>query len=905
MYIIAGLIILLFLVGLFIDPIARNLLEKQVAKAAEGQYTLALDELDISILGGDVQLNGVRLETDSTHSEAPPIVFLQADEISLEDISWLNYLLNQKLEVDRVFLGNINIELFAKTVEQQEPDTAAQPGPFELEQLDIYPAIKNQIDRFYLQDLGLANISLTLVNRTTQDTLRFKAGELNFQSDNILVDADKLITDSRAFYSTAINLKSTDIEVERSGNKRMAAEAELVEFVTEEDLMSLQTRAIQLLRETLAGEDTLLFASLGEFQLQALDLNQVQEENTAAIESISLNQLELVNKMPPPPDSATPAADTTSSKLAELSFGEFLPELIERVKVGELSIQNVSVRQGDSIRIEGAGFQAQDIRIDEETAFADQRFLYAASVESQVDRLSASFGDPAIQLLVSDFRMNIEEGSGRLSIQQIRAEVEEKQQGALWFEAELGPLALTGINTTKLVEGQLAIDSIGVGTPQLVLNLPEAAAGGEGTAGPENRGGEAEEFTPPSLYPFIQPFLEQLYLRKVAVTETDIKLEGEERNTYRLLIPALYLQLRDIFIAEGTAYEDGRVLHTEDIALRVENISYPMPDSIYAARLALFRMSTFEKFIEADNFRLDFTGEAPELTREEELAMVYRLSNKALRVSGIQFSRMIQEQGVFIESVKVAGLEAYVYQNGNNTEPQAADTGQTVGMPQQLIRELDMPVYLGSLELAPGQIIYEQLASGADTAGMLEVTDFFVRAENVTNLQGRLRREPEIKLAAGGKIYGTGAFQTQLAIHMHSDSSLVEISGRVDTLDLTELNQLAVYTTPLAFSRGQLYLMDWEIMADEENATGTLELMYENVNIRLGESSGSDTTGIFKDIGSFLINNLALEEDVPAENPEEPETAEISHERNKGKGFVSYYISSLVDGLTDIVITIF
>ena len=901
LYIIAGLIVLLFLVGVFMDPIARNLLEKQVAKAAEGQYSLELDDLDISILSGDVQLSGVRLETDSTHSKAPPIVFLQADEISLEDISWLKYLLNQKLEVDRVFLDNINIQVFAKTVEQQKPDTAAKPGPFELEQLDIYPAIKQQIDRLYLQDLGLADISLTLVNRTTQDTLRFKARELNFQSDNILIDANRLLTDSRAFYSTAINLKSTDIQVERTGNKRMAAEAELVEFVTEEELLSLQTRKIQYLREPLSGNDTLLFASLGEFQLRKLDLNQVQEENTAAIEKISLNQLELINKMPSPPDSATPA-DTTPTKLADLSFGEFLPPLIERVKLDELAVTNVFVRQGDSIRIVDANFHAGNILINEKSAFSANRFLHAQNLESKVERVSASFGTPPIQLALTDFKVNIEDGSGRLSFQHLKTEIEERQQGELWFDAELGPMAITGIGTKKLTEGRLSVDSIGIQGPEVVLSLPETQAETATASGQGKQ--QSQEFTPPSLYPYIQPYLDQLYLRKVAIIEAAIKLQEEERNTYRLLVPALYLQLRDILIAEGTAYEDGRILHTEDIALRVENISYPMPDSVYSAQLALFRLSTFEQFIEAENFRLGFRGEARAITDSLQTGMVYEIRNKAFRVGGARFSRMIQEKGVFVESVIAEGLEASIYQNGNYTAKQKSDTSSP-GMPQQMLRQLKMPIYLGFLELAPGQILYKQLTSGADTAGVVEVTDFFVRAENVSNLRTYLRKQPEIKVAAGGKLYGTGAFKTELVIHMPSDSNLVVISGRVDTLDLTKLNQLALYTTPVSFSSGQLYMMDWNIRADEEKATGKLAMMYEDVKIRLGESSSSDTTGVFKEIGSFLINTLALEEDVPAEDPKKPETAEISHERKKDKGFINYYISSLVDGLTEIVVTIF
>lgn len=904
LYIIAGLLILLFIAGLFLDPVAKNLLEKQVAKAGEGQYSLVLDDLDISLIQGDVQLNGVRFDTDSSHSEAPPIAFLTAAEISLEGVSWLTYLLDNKLLVDKIFLDDIDIRLFAKSLEENEQDSSSQQGAFQLEQLDIYPALKEQIDRIHLKDLSLLDISLTLVNRTTQDTLLFNAGELNYKSDNILIDADKLITDNRAFYSTAINLKTTDVEVERTGNKRMAGEAKLIQFVTEEEIMSFQTRAVRFLREPLEGDDTLLFVGLNNFEINKLDLHKVQEENTAELDQINLHQLELVNNMPPSTmanSQQDQSKNAQPTSLADFSLGGSLPELIERVKLRELAITNVFIRQGDSIRVENGNFSASNIFINEESAFADNRFLHAEDVESYIDLVTASVGTPTLQLMLSEFRMDFDDGIGQMRFEELQAEPTEKQEGQMWFTAEVGPFAVVNINTRNLLNRQLSIDSIGIHSPVMVINMVGAQENTQQASGSR----EGEGFTPPDLYPAIQPFLDRFYLRKLAVMEADIKLKKQRQpEEYVLHIPAAYLQLRDVLIAEGTAYEGSRILHTDDIAIRLEKIRYPMPDSIYSAELGLLRISTFEKFMEAKDFSLTHKNSGEEATENLETGLVYELQHNNLRIDGIQFSRMIEEEGIFIESVKSDGLEARLFQNGNYQEEKQDNTEKQAVMPQQMLKDLQMPIYIGSFDLSEGKVIYEQLTSGADTAGLLEVTDLFLNVRNVTNLQKRITQNPIVLMEGGGKLMDSGPFTTKLEFNMLSDSSLVKMSGDVDTLDMTELNRFTNYTTPVAFSDGQLYQMKWEIQADKEKAEGTLSMSYEDLTIQLSESKGSDTTGLFKDIGSFLINNLALETDVPAKNPKDPEEAEISQER-EDKDFVSYYIASLVDGLKDIVITIF
>ena len=497
--------------------------------------------------------------------------------------------------------------------------------------------------------------------------------------------------------------------------------------------------------------------------------------------------------------------------------------------------------------------------------------------------------------------MQIEDGTGRLGFEEIKALPKETPEGEMWYKAELGPVAVVGINTRDLLDRELSIDSIGIMSPTVVVNMP--ASQGESQQKSSSANQQSQEFTPPNLYPLIQPYLDRFHLEKLAVIEAEMKLEEEQVGKPTLFVPSAYLQLRDVLIAEGTAYANGRVLHTEDIALRVENLQYPMPDSVYSAELALFRMSTFEQFMEARDFRLTHRKSGANLTESLKTSIAYELQHDLLRIDGILFSRMIEEQGIFIGTIKSRGLDAHVYQNGNFQEKKEKEKKEAV-MPQQMLKNLKMPVYVGNFDLNDGNVIYEQLASGADTAGFMEITDIFVNARNVTNLQYRLRKNPEILIGGGGKIMGSGPFETELVFHMLSDSSLVQISGDVDTLDMTKLNRFTNYTTPLAFSSGMLYQMKWNIEADVQKATGTLLMSYEDLTIQLSSADGSDTTGVFKDIGSFLINNLALETDVPAENPKEPEKAEITHERDK-KDFVSYYIASLVDGLKDIVVTIF
>lgn len=908
LYIILGIIILLFIAGLFLDPIAKRVLEDQVANADEGQYSLSLESVDVSVLGGNFRLHGMRFETDTAHSETPPVAFVTADEIAIEGVSWLTFLLEDRLQTDRIFFDNLNLAVYARvTQEQEEEEEEEEQPPFRLENLDIYPIIEEQVDRVRLRDLGFNDISLTLVNVTSQDTLNFDARELNLNSDDILIDANKLITDSRAFYATYINFEGHDVKIERTGNRLLQAETEFLRFRTDEEMMQILVQEMHFLESGLQKQDTMMYVSLQDFSLTNLDMKRLQDERTGHIEQIRLNSLSFINNNVAAPDTAV-MADTAQQdqqmNLAELSFGENMPEVMDRLELDELDIIDVNARQGDMLRLEDFDLQAHRIVVDENPAFAENRFLHAGEMESKLGLLAVSMGEPMMHLTMAGFAMEVDQGVGSISFTELQAVPEEKPEDEMWFQAELGPLNVISLDTRNIQNRQFSIDSIALESPKITAHMPPAE---------KEEVEEEVKYEAPDLYPAIADVLDQFHLRKFAVIGADITLSGMEVIEEEFRIPALYLQLRDVLIAEGTAYEGNRVLHTEDIAFRVEDLNYHIPESGYEVKLDYARFSTFEQFLELGEMDYSYEDKAKnvEILEEEQDNMLMSVKNDYFRIDHLNFQQLVRNQAFFAGSMRAEGLDLYVYVDDNypleeETEKAAEEAAGPAAkqLPQDILKNLETPLNLENFTLRSGNIVYEQMLADADTAGRMEVTDFFVAAENVTNQREQYRQNREMTLRAGGKIMDDGAFKTEMVFDMLSDTNQARITGTVDSLDMTELNEFTTYVSRLAISSGQLHTLNWDFEADEVLARGKMEMSYEDLSIKISEGVGSDTTGVLKDIGAFLANNLVLETDVPAEDPKEPEVVEVEVENEEDMGFVDLYVQALMDGMLEMMLTI-
>lgn len=911
LYIVGGILLLLIIVSILIDPIAKRLLENQVAKAGEGQYTLFLDDVDISIIRGTARLEGVRFKTDTIENEKPPIAFLDADEIAVEGVSWLTYLLENKLLTDRVLLDNIDATVYARTTEKAKK-TEEEQKPFRIEQLDIYPAIKQQVDRVRLKDLRFSEIAFTLVNVGTQDTLSMNAGELNLQSDDILLDTDKLITENRAFYSTDIDFKSQGLEIRRSGNKILQAEVEVFVFTTEEELMGIRVEDLAFLERDLQQRDTLMFAEFQEFIMSELDMLKVQKENTAQLKKISLTGLNVVNMAgASQPSSATgTTSDTTQNQqslnLARLSLGEQLPAPIERVKLEELDINKVDYRQGDSIRVENANLHASEIVINDSSAFAENRFLHTSTLEANVELMAATMGeDPKFQLRLAGFTMDVEEGLGSIGFKDLQVETKEKQEKEMWVEAEIGSFKLVSLDTRKLPQGILSIDSIAIADPLVLAHLP--AEQGQGQQGQQS---QQQSFTPPNFYPAIEGVLDKFILGKLAIIGADIKVEGIAGSKQAARIPALYLQVSDIVVAEGTAYAGNRVLHSADIALRVEDILFPLPGGLYTAKLDLFRLSTREQFVEALEFLLDHPGGPGEIPSGADTATVFQVENDVFRINELDWQRLIEKQEVSAGLIFSKGLDAYAYVNNNKAQPQPKQEKQAKQdsvqpMPQKAIRQIKTPFYIRKFKMEDASLVYEVLAAEADTSGIATISDVDVSLANMTNIPARLRENSKIPLEFNGKLMGTGDFRTQIVLYMASDSSLVTVSGQLDTMDITKMNRFTEYISRIGFESGKIYEVGWDFHVDEEKAEGTVEMSYDNLMIEISEKTSPEASGILKEAGTFLANNLVLESDLAPKKSEKPEEAEFSEERDPKESFPAYVLQGLISGFVELLVTIF
>ena len=1246
LFFLLGLLILLFVAGFFIEPFAKRLLVQEVGKAGKGQYALRFDDIDVSLLRGNIRLSGIRFLTDTAGEQLAPVAFAEAEELSVEGASWLTYLTSKRLFLDKIYLKDLRLRLKARSTGNSSPNE-----PFQLSQLDIYPKIREKLRLLALENLSLNGVDFQLINITSGDTLHLTAGMLDLHSENILVEAEKLITSDRAFYAGLIDLDAGKLRLSRTGSLNWQGEAERFTIESQQQKISVAAEDLLFLQKK-DRKDTLLFASLREFTLEELNLQKLQEEEVATLAKFSLRhanvldysrqpkdnsagggkesqglnvselslgkylppfislvdleeleiedftfsreknllvkefnllarevlidstsafgdkqflhagllnssldslfllaensgyslrlggftmeaeegegtisfgrfsleplrknrtgfwlegnseelvlenidaqslaagrlalervflqspvfyahlppqqlaasassqslptlslypaiedylqvlrlgevlvkdgslkianlggkgqgleipdfslllddvlitetgafeeervlhsrdiQLELAGLRYPLPGSiytletgeleigtasklfrlkdmfyfvnethkkalAAPereqlyrlsnqlfkmegvdfqkllegeglyankistketdfriygdpyagkgevnrekeapmvAADTAQFLLADLNISNELSGFLPEVRAGELEVENLDVWQMKKLKLENFSLQASDILLDELSAFTDNRFLHARSLQANFDSLWVYTIDPRQHYLAAGFRFSATNGLGELAIDQLLAIAQEFQEEKGWLEADIANLKIKRINSRQLPEGQLSVGQIKIAEPELTYFLPAPPAEEEEEMAASSQAAD--------LYPAIDKFLNSFRLDSLLVEDGKLRLAGLGGSTFGLAVPNFNLLVTDVLLAEGTAFADERILHSADIRLGLEGLTYLLPDRVYTLQLDEAFLSTADKSLGTRNFRYMYGENYEQILQAPEVNEVYRFYNREMFAEGVNFKMLFKEKGFYADRILADSVSVYVFKNFNRPE-----SGERTPMPAEMIRDAGIPLAIDSLLVKDMVITYEEIAEGAERAGLVYISDVEVLVENMSNVEEILQQEPLMKLTASGKLMEEGDFQTKITVPLLDKEGLVRVSGNLDTLDATKLNRIARFNSRLAIESGKIYEVLWDFKAGEDLAQGSFEVSYEDLSVQLSAANSPDTTGILKDVGSFLANALILDSSIAEEKTTEPKKVTFKQKREKSRSFFHYYVQSLLAGFRE------
>lgn len=540
---------------------------------------------------------------------------------------------------------------------------------------------------------------------------------------------------------------------------------------------------------------------------------------------------------------APSASESTPSKLlSKMKFDSLL------ISNGDLVYTN---QIGLKAKVEGIDLTMVDFDTKAGHLLHTKNFLvYTREASLKIPKM----GTP---ILIGSIEANTEKGNFELSGVSFSS--------AQSFAANIPTLLVSGLDTRELFQSNnIWMDTLRVSRPILSLGL----------------GGQEESKLPwlKANYVSIDDASMSIYHPKIS------KTDSLHLNSFHLAVNKLdYSTTEDI----------SKTAHLfESIDLSGEDFAYTLPDGMSKIKIDQYRYDHLEKKIRLDGLRFDPLYNRGEFQNQIQFQKDwFKGSAQHLELTGFELDSLLFGDKLQVESVHLASLNLDTHRDKRLPR----EEGLYKPLPQSLLRSVGMRIGIDTLRVTQSYISHSEFSENGEKPGVIFFRDINASITNITNDTVRLSLKKQMVFKASGSLMNTGDFLLQVKFDLMDSMDSYFASGRIGTMELTEMNKFLENTAFVQIREGKGESASFIFEGNEEYSMGTMRFYYDNLKIAVLNKDAPEHRSLGASMKTFFANTFV----VNSQNPHLLllRKGDIFHERDRSKSIFNAWGKSLLSGV--------
>lgn len=251
-----------------------------------------------------------------------------------------------------------------------------------------------------------------------------------------------------------------------------------------------------------------------------------------------------------------------------------------------------------------------------------------------------------------------------------------------------------------------------------------------------------------------------------------------------------------------------------------------------------------------------------------------------------------------IDNVRMINPVAVVYKDKRVTDPPF----HVKALPAKAIRHIKMPLLIENIEVINGIATYEEIAEKGKLPGRVYFTKINLKAHNFTNVKEVLEKHPSFIITGSTDFLGKSTIVLRLDFPILDPHDKFHAKGTITHVRATDLNNILGNMVYAEFKEGDIHKVSFQLTADDEHATGTVDAHYNNLKIAL-----LDTASVNRRREHIEKKFLGLLANTVVRSNNEPGTrhyieGQIDFLRPKNKSVLNYIWNSIKIGLISVAV---
>jgi len=798
------------------------------------------------------------------------------------------------IEIPRFTAKGVNIneayfkeELFVKHIDIPSPviqwikyiekaDQEEDPESAKVERADILNLLTSYFNTVKVDSLTLQDGSFIYDNFAKENFRSFAENDISISIRNFYLDENVDLLDSRTLFSEEVDVNLNNYVFNIADGKYTIV-TDRISFNSAKEEIS--TFNVRLRPKRDIDAKVSISATIPDMSITGVDLEAFLFENTLALNKLSLSEAEvslIINRE---------ANDDTDGNRTGSRASRNLPKTIDIVRVDEINADNAKLNisydeAGKNIDLIKTGLNLSlfGFMLDSAKLAEGDIAAFFNNMAMDVDNFSLALRDSIHTINFSKIELNTQGDEIILENLNIIPQTLVGNIGVPIIAASVPKVTILTQSLKSFQRtGDLDISSMVFASPDVTLYLDR----NEVTSIVQAE--EAEEKIKQKIIKVLNIESFEILGGQLSIREKNSEESSNSFANISILLNDLNFKLTE----QQTI--DSKFLLKNKYQFELTDYEIKLPDSLNLIHIGRIVLS--EEKLELHEFSfLPRYGKYEYTQRVGNSADVAELRVDKILLEGFNLDEFINHKRIFATSMQIFQPRGVIFKDKRMPRNDVLKK-----MPQELLMEISSEVNVVKIEVINGNIQYEEFSEKGMIPGVIEFADLNATLHPFILAIGGMENK---QMHINGSMLINGGAKINANMVLGFDSPYpIQVEASVDEFELSLINSILEANAFVTVESGIIRGGEWNFIADNNKAIGSMSLRYNDIKVRLLEERTLMHGKGRKKILTFVVNALALRSNNPRKLFNRLVTSTIYEPRNKHKFVFNYLWKATFSGL--------
>ena len=381
---------------------------------------------------------------------------------------------------------------------------------------------------------------------------------------------------------------------------------------------------------------------------------------------------------------------------------------------------------------------------------------------------------------------------------------------------------------------------------------------------------------------FSQNVFDKINVNNIELRQADFDLSGSMKGNLKMHS----FSIENIVL--DSASVAGKIPFNYDSALvKIDSLSL-QPDSLY-------RLSTGKVRLARNQLKISDFQYQPQFSKNDYASVfpqrkpMYDVFIDSLTLDSLHWKLPQGQPMQFVVGMldmDSLNLQMYI----DKRVPRDADKKRP--MPSQALKEAPFILTINQIQTERSKFLYQIKPEKATETADLFFNGLSMNASNITNDSSLLKSNPQASFNFDAMFMGTGNLQASFTFNLVRQDYPFTAKGNLQPINFRALDQLLAPLMSMEVN-GDLNNFTYDFSGNNEEASGTVDMAYENMQLNFEEKPGESAPFL------QLLSSLIVKNNLQKNNSSH---AEVSFTKEEERSFFYYWWSGIRKGVRKTVL---